>query len=146
MAVAGVKENPMSIVIGTGVLTWEPSERRSDRYGYVFLANPGGSSKRDTGEAPLRVPGELLGKPCSLSCRVLETRDSTHIGDLFHGIFPRTPKVGDVIHLGMGLLSLTGTVAKPRIGLMPVESQDSNQWLNIRSLYERPRTDGRTDR
>ncbi len=119
-------------VIGVGILTWDSEERRSDRYGYVWLHQSGGSAA-----VPLDVPADLLDTPCALYVMVIETRQSAHIGDFFRGVFPRTPEVGQLIKLGMGLLSLTVSAkGDKRVGLIPVESRDSSDWLNIRALYD----------
>src|SRR5262245_59579085 len=95
--------NANKILLGTGRLTWDRMERVSDRYGFVYLMEYGDSMSPHK-LAPLTIPKEHLGKRGSFMAHVIETRQSTHIGDLFRKIFPVTPKVGDDIMLGYGVL------------------------------------------
>ncbi len=112
------------ILLGTGILNWNKSERVSDRYGAVFL---------DTDlHADAITP--LLGKKGKLICEVLETRASNHIGDLSRGISPSTPKVGDTIELGEGILFTEGSLNNLVVGLKP-EDERATDWLNPHKLY-----------
>ncbi|HMN19582.1 MAG TPA: hypothetical protein PKA31_03245 [Candidatus Moranbacteria bacterium] len=110
--------------LGTGILNWNGAERRSDRYGsvmlYVSLEN----------EEPIHLVQVKAGKRGRLIAIVKETRQSRHIGDLFHGVFPKTPKVGQKITLGEGTLFFEGNV----VGLQPDDGRDT-QWLDMRALY-----------
>ena len=102
-----MNRNPVSnppVLCGRGILTWNKSERVSDRYGSVWLMENGNSLSAQVSPARSSVLPEDVGKRCRLFCTVLETRQSTHIGDLFHGVFPSTPKQGETIILGTGLL------------------------------------------
>jgi hypothetical protein len=124
------------IMIGAGRLTWTGSERRSDRYGYVFLINSGDSTTKGTDWSEMVVRPEHLGLRCRLLAHVIETRQSSHIGDLFHGVYPSTPEIGDTILLGVGLLSvISGREGKPLVGLMPFDDDRSHMWLDIKALY-----------
>ena len=112
--------------LGTGVLNWNRHERVSDRYGTVCLfASPSSEEKVRLVQVKEGVRGRLI-------AIVKETRQSRQIGDLYHGISPKAPKVGQKITLGEGTLFFEkeeGTV-----GLQPDDGRDS-QWLDMRALY-----------
>ena len=119
------------IKFGTGILTWATGERRSDRYGYVFLLRSGNSLTPGMDIEPLRMPmGLELGTPIRLNALVVETRQSTHIGDLFHRIYPETPEVGEVIDLGAGFYSFQNGM----VGVIPMIARDT-LWMNVKALY-----------
>jgi hypothetical protein len=106
----------------TGVLDWEREERISDRYGLVELfEGPGSLVKLD------RVTEQLHG---TLIAIVREVRESHHIGDLFHGVRPSTPKVGERVELGTGAIFFEGDA----VGLVP-DDHRTTLWLEIRALY-----------
>lgn len=64
-----------TIILGTGVLTWDRYERMTDRYGTVKLAESTAFQHFITfDEAPLGQHGTLVAV-------VLDTRRSAHIGD-----------------------------------------------------------------
>jgi hypothetical protein len=77
-----------------------------------------------------------LGLRCTLRALVTETRQSTHIGDLFHGVFPTTPAVGEVITLGTGLLAAgRNACGHMTVGLEPFDDERPTMWLDIHALY-----------
>jgi hypothetical protein len=120
-------------MIGVGVLIWDREERVTDRYGYVWLMAEGGNSLEsidDIYSVPLTK--DLAGQRCRLVAHVIETRQSTHIGDIFSGVYPRTPNVGAEIILGIGILTFP---VGQRVGLLPEDGRPDN-WLDIRSLYD----------
>jgi hypothetical protein len=121
-------------IIGTGRLTWHPQERIYDRYGYVYLITRGDSTTVScpTGSdmAEMGVFESDLGTLVTLKALVLENRKSTHVGDLFHKVYPETPAVGETITLGTGLLSATDE----GVGLTPLDGRPK-MWLDIRALY-----------
>jgi len=110
--------------LGTGVLVWDGAERRSDRYGTVCLV----ASLSSKGKVRLVQAKE--GARGHLVAIVKETRQSRHIGDLSHGVFPKTPEVGQKITLGEGTMFFEGE----SVGLRPDDSR-STQWLDMRALY-----------
>lgn len=120
----------MRVLIGVGRLTWRRGERVSDRYGTVFLMPSGDSMYPPKATLPLiRTAGK--GK---LVAEVTETRQSTHIGDLFHGYFPVTPKVGEEIELGEGeLFYEDDPEVGDQVGLLP--DDEDGHWLNPPALY-----------
>lgn len=111
--------------IGTGVLDWDRGERISDRYGSVRLFDQPGPRK-----LPVGLRQENGGKHGRLVAVVRETRDSAHIGDLFHGVFPSKPNVGEMILLGEGILFFQDDA----VGLVPDDGRET-LWLDIRALY-----------
>jgi len=124
------------ILLGKGVLSWESPERRSDRYGTVFLMGEGANSF-STEESPIElenVPEE--GQYGKLIAVVTEARRSTHIGDLFHGFIPSTPNVGEEIILGDGELFYDEQEHEYYpVGLKPKDGRNSF-WLNSKALYK----------
>lgn len=126
--------------LGTGVLTWDAIERRSDRYGAVWLMPDGYNSSMSESEPPSLVRAESVdafkGRRGHLFAVVVATRKSTHIGDLFHGVFPRIPEVGQVIELGQGdLFRSNNYVGGTAVGVRPADGRDT-MWMDIRALYD----------
>lgn len=128
-------ETKQEYLIGTGILTWDKNERISDRYGSVWLMNSGNSLSEGIDVAKINLDKSLIGKHVKLMAEIVETRQSTHVGDLFRGIYPRTPKVGDLIVLGEGELFSKYNDDHTIIGLKPRDGRDRD-WLNPRSLYD----------
>lgn len=123
--------------LGRGVLTWHPHERRSDRYGSVHLIADDHTSMTD-GPSPSLVcrPGFGEGQIGRLIVFVIEARDSPHIGDLFRGVGPRRPAVGQRIMLGSGQLFFEDAPdGGYMVGLKPADGR-SVDWLDIRALYD----------
>jgi hypothetical protein len=127
--------------LGEGVLTWSANERRSDRYGSVYLIAEGHNS-RSAGPSPSLVNRDLAMElnclPGELLAVVTEARDSTHVGDFFRGISPRRPKIGQIIILGRGNLFYELVPAGGvQIGLRPRDWRErASDWLDIRALYD----------
>jgi hypothetical protein len=111
--------------LGTGVLDWERDERISDRYGLVKLFDRAGPVKQ---QIALRRFKE--GSHGRLVALVKETRESTHIGDLFHRVFPAKPEVDEQIVLGEGTLFFEDG----GVGLVPDDGRKT-LWLDMNSLY-----------
>ena len=110
--------------LGTGVLTWSPGERISDRYGTVYLL-----SDLESNEV-VGLTDTTEGKRGRLIAVVREIRISRHIGDLFHGVFPEIPEVGQKIVLGEGTLFFQDEL----VGVRPEDGRQAH-WLDIRALY-----------
>lgn len=81
--------------LATGWLQWPRVERRSNRYGTVRLFEF--PRERDT---MVDYPSLPLGKYGRLVAEVIETQESSHVGDLFRGLQPQTPEVGERMVLG----------------------------------------------
>lgn len=124
--------------IGEGVLTWRATERRSDRYGSVYLIPEGANSFSRTPSPSLVNPAmtaKFDGRKGELIAVVTANRESTHIGDLFRGFAPSKPEIGEIINLGKGVLfTETAPEGGITVGLRPDDSRD-HDWLNIKSLY-----------
>jgi hypothetical protein len=120
-------------LLGTGVLTWAKAERISDRYGAVYLMEEGGNSRDGGDPKPYQaeVPADTFG---ALMVKVTEARESTHVGDMFRGIFPSTPEVGGWITLGIGFLFYTTCDDARPVGLKPEDGRVSD-WLDPHALY-----------
>jgi hypothetical protein len=123
----------MTIELGTGRLSWPRFERIGDRYGTVMLMADGDSFTEPSRYIwPSNGP---VGQRGTLVAEVLETRDSTHIGDLFRGFFPETPEVGERIVLGEGTFFTEETdFGALLLGLRPDDGRDSD-WLDPPKLY-----------
>jgi hypothetical protein len=122
-------------VLGEGRLTWPRMERVTDRYGSVFLMPDGDSMTPPSGTTKLNNVADLFGQRGRLVAEVLETRQSTHIGDFFRGVYPETPNVGDRIELGEGTLFSDRTrEGDTTVGLEPDDGRTSD-WLDPRQLY-----------
>jgi len=111
--------------LGTGILNWYSKERISDRYGTVYLLTSLENEDR------VRFSRINSGKKGRLIAIVKEIRQSDHIGDLYHGVFPKTPRVGQKITLGKGRLFFNDD----GVGLKPDDGRKA-QLLDIRALYK----------
>lgn len=125
--------------LGTGMVTWDRGERIDDRYGFIYFYEENsqgesvGSAEMDIVKAKELADREIRGK---LVAEVRETRESTHVGDWFHNVYPTTPEVGEVIELSeVGTFVVTrnyyGDLA---VGIRPDDGRDT-LWMNIRALY-----------
>jgi len=126
--------------LGHGVFTWDGSERRSDRYGsFNLCAEPYSGAPVAKPSYDTALADKLEDKRVRLVARVVSTRKSGHIGDLFHGFHPSTPEVGEEVDLGVGIFhsepcdydkGVTST------SLIPGEPPTRETfWLDPRKLY-----------
>lgn len=125
-------------ILGTGVLTWNATERRSDRYGTVYIMQEGHNSM-SSGEPNMQWDTTALrkveGLRGTLIATVITNRQSTHIGDFFRGVYPSMPEVGEIIHLGEGTAFIESQYAETvTLGLKPDEWRE-HDWLDINALY-----------
>lgn len=112
--------DPKPMILGEGVLNWPRFERVSDRYGLVNL---------DSGNVQIDgPPPQTRGR---LAAIILETRPSSHIGDIFAGHAPSEPETGEEITLGEGTL-FRGAYGS--VGLEPYDGRETN-WLDPKALY-----------
>ena len=90
--------------LGHGVFNWDGSERRSDRYGaFNLCAEPYDAKVVTEITYDKALAKELEDKRVRILVKVVETRESGHLGDMFLGIRPSTPEVGEEVDLGVGL-------------------------------------------
>jgi hypothetical protein len=97
------------------MLTWAAEERQTDRYGFLYLYKAKGHQ-----EEVLPLNPSPSGRSGRLIAHVLETRDSTHVGDVFLKIEPITPQVGERIVLGEGRL----VVHEGLVGIKPADGRE----------------------
>ncbi|MFD9964013.1 hypothetical protein [Amycolatopsis sp. NPDC058986] len=120
-----------TIILGTGILTWHPDERRTDRYGAVHLTRTLDNAAPDPvvfDTAPVGAPGRLVAV-------IVGTRPAFHLGDLARGIGPDPAAVGDQITLGTGTLFVESSrYGATEIGVAPDDGRD-DAWLDPAALY-----------
>ena len=120
-----------SILLGRGVLSWPREERISDRYGSVALFTT-------AGDDAVSLPFEKASGYGRLVAEILETRDSTHVGDWFRGFYPTRPEVGETIVLGVGRIFFDtvrdGATRMHVVGLKPSDGREKD-WLDPKALY-----------
>lgn len=140
-------------MIGRGIFQWDSKERRSDRYGTFALVSHDDDSETTrngkkitfsdfTADDPAaflddKALSDWLGKSVSIALRVVETRQSRHIGDLFRGIAPTTPEVGEIIDLGSGVLFTEPSgwaVGDVLLGMRLDDGRDTD-WMNPAKMY-----------
>ena len=124
------------VLLAFGVLSWFRSERVSDRYGSVSVYNEDsmGTHLIDNSKINLDEVEKFTGKKGKLICEVLDTRESTHIGDMFHGFFPKTPQVGQKFTLGEGTLFSEQIDDQKAVGVEPEDGRNAF-WLDPKKLY-----------
>lgn len=131
----------MKTLIGTGALSWWRTERISNRYGSVALyhENSLGATISDGERISKDTIKPLLGQQGKLIAEVTHTRESTHIGDLFRGLSPSTPSVGDVFVLGEGTFFSEPIIEDNKldvcVGVEPTDGRDED-WLDPNKLYQ----------
>jgi hypothetical protein len=119
------------IVLGEGQLSWNRSERVSDRYGAVGLYY---DAHWQAGENSQLLNGRSrAGERGVLRAVVLESREADHVGDLFHGWHVGGAKVGDVCDLGEGELFFADDCGE-KVGVKPEDERDT-LWLDGPTLY-----------
>ena len=137
-----MKSDPVKI--GEGIFIWSSLERQSQRYGFFY------PSDKDFNETTtvqpildLKAVTRFGDKRVKITCRVIETRQSGHVGDLALGIEPSTPELGEEIVVGVGkfvfdLAQFRGegfyTPLGVGIGLCPSDGR-KKLWLDPRVLY-----------
>lgn len=124
--------------LATGILCWEASERRSQRYGFVFLCE---KTYEGLAKASPTLNVDLLNKieekRVHLIAEILQARRSGHLGDAALNILPERPKNGQVFDLGIGKFvteTCESTPLKVQFGLEPSDGRPT-LWLDPRILY-----------
>lgn len=128
----------MKTLIGIGMLTWCAGERRADTYSRVWLMPEGTGNFEHmiSNRVDDDVAKTLVGKTGKLIANVIKTRESHHIGDMFHGIFPETPEVGEEVVLGEGVFEANNTYNIFTVGVRGEPIDPDEEWvMDPRKLY-----------
>ena len=123
-----------AILLGVGHLTWRTAERKGNRYGSVYLLPPAEGHGHDIDDASIHVPIESSHGYGQLVAKVIEPRESYHIGDLFLGITPSLPKKNERIVLGSGLAFNHVDFGCKMVGVIPIDGR-ATHWLKPKNLY-----------
>lgn len=125
---------PKRIEIITGKLSWPRTERVSDRYGRIRMFGPRDEVLEKTGSALAEEVRVLNEQRVRLGAVVVATRQSGHIGDLFRGIRPTTPEVGEEIIFGEGEFIIDADEYGRIYGIKPDEPRESDH-MDPKKLY-----------
>jgi len=124
--------------IGYGIFSWSVDERRTNRYGSFHLANESFSGNDHvTVELNRKALDQFLRKRVRLVCEVVESRASGHIGDMFLGVKPSQPPVGEKVEVGVGLLDIELCEWEKTITEILLRPGDARNelWIDPRKLY-----------
>jgi hypothetical protein len=127
----------MLTLLAHGTLSWNSAERRSDRYGEIYLdADAYSEPKVSIPTYDTKVGNALVGKRVRLIAKVTKARPSGHVGDLFLGIKPSQPEVGEEIDLGVGIFEQGSVDWSPMTTIMlkPGDGRETF-WFDPRKLY-----------
>jgi hypothetical protein len=128
-------------LVGKGIFTWDKRERVSNRYGSFFLSfesYEGEKTKLDLdsfGILNLDLINNLNNKKVKVTCKVIETRKSGHIGDLFLKIFPSIPEINEIIEFD-GILNITIDQEMGLCFILKPEDNRRELWIDPRKLYK----------
>lgn len=126
------------IKIAQGILNWDGVERRSNRYGRIVVGDFNFNS--DAKVTPFVDRDRLTvfeAEKVRLVCRVVEARESGHIGDLALDIVPTMPMVGEEIELGVGRLRVCTSSWDDALTALELAPDDGRAelWIDPRLLY-----------
>lgn len=127
-------------MLGFGIFMWDARERRTRRYGAIFMAPT--TFDETVTVAPVvgwDAVDYLEGRRIHLYAKVLEARPSGHCGDTFFKVAPTQPEIGEEIDLGVGVLYTSMlTYPKDRHLQFELQPQDSRDelWMDPRKLYQ----------
>jgi hypothetical protein len=128
----------MNNEVAFGIFTWNSPERRTNRYGAIYMADSDfGDTSKITPTMDMERLFALQGKMVKLSCLVVETRQSSHLCDDFLKILPTTPEVGETIELGVGPLYIESDQWSPSKFVVGIKPSDGRRkfWIDPRRLY-----------
>ena len=77
---------------------------------------------------------ELKGKKVHITCQVIESRKSQHMGDLYHGFTTKQPKQGEIIDLGVFIFEPKDDEFHTFV-LNPGDDR-KHFWIDPRKLYQ----------
>lgn len=130
--------------VAYGIFMWDGTERRSNRYGFVYAGDS--TFEGDVTVTPTieRLVRNLEGHRVKITCKVLESRESGHAGDKFlllssddnDYLKPTRPQAGEEVVLGVGVLALDKDYTGNHVsfGLFPSDSRETF-WYDPRKLY-----------
>ena len=125
--------------IASGIFMWNSVERRSGRYGFVFLtkANYDETVKVEPTFDEAMVNSLVGNKKVKLYAVVTESRPSGHSGDQFLKIAPSQPEVGERVELGVGMLCMIPNDGYDKDMMIGLEPSDGRTlfWFDPRKLY-----------
>lgn len=126
------------MLVGKGILCWSREERVTNRYGSIHLNDrPYEGSAQASADVDVPTLTALDGKRVRIACKVIESRQSSHVGDKFLHLKPVQPDTGEVIELGVGFLSIqraSWDASVIEICLRPNDGRE-DLWINPRVLY-----------
>jgi len=118
--------------IGRGKFGWERAERVSNRYGSFSLY---GGGKATPLSEQRRNAEPFDTKMVRVVARVEATRQSHHIGDLFLGISPSTPKVGEEMEVAVGTLYVEDGPDQTLNFVIEPNDGREELWIDPKVLY-----------
>lgn len=133
---AACKNLPKTAVQIVGQFNWEGAERRSDRYGGIMLLGPHESQFDHAPNVSLEPFRPFIGRRVIITAKVLQTRESYHVGDLARGISPKTPNVGWVVELGIGTVRSLDKVGELDHLIFQRDGTGSHDWMDPTILYQ----------
>lgn len=121
---------PQIFTLGQGVFTWPNTERVSDRYGAIGFEKGDGIDFAHTEDLD-----KVVGYHGTLKGRVIETRQSHHIGDFVRGLFPTTPLEGQEFTIGTGTFQREHKHGMKTLVCIPDDGRLSD-WYDPKVLYQ----------
>jgi hypothetical protein len=123
--------------LGFGVFMWDGAERRSNRYGSFYPTDTTFGENPDTRVNAFIDQGvlrKLKGKRVKVTAKVVISRKSGHVGDLFLHVYPSQPAVGEEVVLGVGDLDSEIQGGLPAPVLRPGDGR-TELWIHPEKLY-----------
>lgn len=125
--------------IGHGIISWDGYERRSRRYGSLYLDSKN-VDENTSAEVSIDLDAlaALKGQRVCITCTIVADRESGHAGDCALGISPVRPQRGDIIEVGVGILDLAPcpwSAGGMAIMLRPTDGR-TELWIDPRALYK----------
>ena len=126
-------------LIARGIFSWHPAERITKRYG-AFMINKESYNREIASNYKFQDMDKvapLVGKRVRILASVFQSRYSGHIGDLFLGIYPTQPSVGDTVELGVGVLDYIKDKGCPEWSEFVLHPEDKREelWIDPNKLY-----------